>query len=288
MEGKKDLSKTEAEMARKAQALGLALFLVGSALAAWGQEKSPNRIVSEKLIGKFHPSGIPESLKVSPDGKRVAYVAVSRGFFTGNKWFVVVDGKEEKQYDNIGPPIFSPDSKRVGYGAKEGNKWFVVIDGKEEKQYDNIAKGTPIFSPGSKRVTYAAKEGNKWFVVVDAKEEKPYDGIWAGSLTFSPDSKRVAYWARVGNKLFVVIDGKEEKPYDAIGDGPIFSPDSKRVAYGAKEANKKWFLVVDGNEGKQYDSLLRGGKVIFDSSDAFHYLAEHAGEQIYLVEGTIR
>jgi len=29
------------EMARKAQALGLAYFIVGTAIAAWGQEKPP-------------------------------------------------------------------------------------------------------------------------------------------------------------------------------------------------------------------------------------------------------
>ena len=107
-------------MVRKAQAVGLALFLVGIAITAWGQEKSPTRIVSEKLIGKIHPSSVAESFKVSPESKRVAYVAVSRGLFTGDKLFVVVDGKEEKPYDGIvaGTPIFSPDSKRVVYTAK--------------------------------------------------------------------------------------------------------------------------------------------------------------------------
>jgi hypothetical protein len=131
--------------------------------------------------------------------------------------------------------------------------------------------------------------GNKQFVVVDGMEEKQYDGI-GGSLTFSPDSKRVAYGAKVGNKWLVVVDGQEQKPYDTILQGtPMFSPDSQRVAYGAKGGNKNWFVVVDGNEGKKYDGLLGGGnKVIFDSPDAFHYLAEIGFERIYLVEETIR
>ena len=77
-------------MARKAQALSLALFLVGIAIAAWGQGKAPNRIVSEKLIGKIHPSFVAESVNVSPYSKRVAYVVVNRGFFTGEKQFVVI------------------------------------------------------------------------------------------------------------------------------------------------------------------------------------------------------
>jgi len=46
---------------------------------------------------------------------------------TGDKWFVVVDGKEEeKQYDGIGTIIFSPASKRLAYTAQVGNKRFIV------------------------------------------------------------------------------------------------------------------------------------------------------------------
>ncbi len=37
-----------------------------------------------------------------------------------------------------GTPIFSPDSKRLAYAVPEGNKWFVVVDGKEGKQYRSL------------------------------------------------------------------------------------------------------------------------------------------------------
>ena len=54
-----------------------------------------------------------------------------------NKLFVVVDGEEGRQYDSISynSLIFSPDSKRVAYGAKMGEKCFVVVDGDEGRQY---------------------------------------------------------------------------------------------------------------------------------------------------------
>ncbi len=194
-------------MIRKALALGVAFFIVGVALAAWGQGKSPNRIVSEKLIGKIHPSFIAKSLNVSPDSKRVAYVVINRGFFTGDKFFVVVDGKEEKQYDNIlatPPPIFSPDSKRVAYGARTGDKWLVFVDGKEDKPYDDILKGTPIFSPDSKHVAYGAKVGNKWLVVVDGKEGKPYDGFPRGTRIVFDSPDAFHYLARAGEQIYLV------------------------------------------------------------------------------------
>jgi hypothetical protein len=92
----------------------------------------------------------------------------------------------------------------VAYGAWAGNKWFVVVDGKEEKKYDSI--GNLIFSPDSKRVAYAAWAGNKRFVVVDGKEEKKYDGIvtiGGGKIIFdSPDS--LHYLAVKGESIFLV------------------------------------------------------------------------------------
>ena len=146
-------------MARKAQALALALFVAFIAIAACGQEKSSNRIVSEKLIAKFHPSGIPASFKVSPDSKRIAYVAGE-----GSKWRVVVDGKEEKQYDATGAgPIFSPDNRRVAYAAGVGNKSFVVVDEIE---------GTPyyaIISMGGGRIVFDRPDSFHYLVQKDSE-----------------------------------------------------------------------------------------------------------------------
>lgn len=169
----------------------------------------------------------------------------------------------------------SPDGKRVAYIANAGDRQFVVVDGKEERQYDGIGEGTLIFSPDSRRVAYVAIAGNKQFVVVDGKEEKQYDAI--GIPIFSPDSKRMAYMVQVDNRQFVVVDGNEEKQYDGIGERTlVFSPDSKKVAYAAQAADK-WFVVIDGKEGKQYDSILGEG-ITFDSPDSLHYLASSGAE----------
>ena len=120
-------------------------------------------ISSEKLICKVDfSSGIAESLTVSPDNMHVAY-----GARKGNKWFIVVDGQEGKQYDGIveGTLVFSPDSKRVAYGAKMGKKWLVVIDGKEEKQYDGIVKGSIIKFGSDGSFYYLVRKGNGFYLV---------------------------------------------------------------------------------------------------------------------------
>ncbi len=50
------------------------------------------------------------------------------------KWVVVVDGREEHPYDDIGPGlVFGPDSQRLAYVARAEKEVFVVVDCKEEK-----------------------------------------------------------------------------------------------------------------------------------------------------------
>jgi hypothetical protein len=65
---------------------------------------------------------------------------------TGSQELVLVDGQSGARYDALGQDfaVFSPDCKRVGYGAKKGTRWIVVIDGQEGKKYSGIVKGPPI------------------------------------------------------------------------------------------------------------------------------------------------
>src|SRR5687768_10203358 len=97
---------------------------------------------SETLIASITPQWIPGSLRVSPDNRRVAYLAQ-----TGNKKMVVVNDKAGKPYDLIGHFAFSPDSQRFAYAAVTGNQGYVVVDGIESQPYHDI--GALIFSPDS-------------------------------------------------------------------------------------------------------------------------------------------
>jgi Tol biopolymer transport system component len=234
---------------------------------------SPGSGHSEKLICHLDAVISDGRPVLSPDGRRMAHVVN-----VGKGQAVVVDGKQEKEYDAIlrVPPLspddrkeysllFSPDGRRVAYAAKVGRKWVVVVDGKEGKAYDEIGGRSivirpagdgqvafgPIFSPDSRRVAYEARVGSKWTVVADDGEGKSYDGIGEWSLVFSPDSRRVSYAAMVGGKQFAVVDGNEDTLYDHVG-APTFSPNSRRVAYEA-ELGAKAFVVVDGKRGGSYD-----------------------------------
>ncbi len=98
----------------------------------------------------------------------MAYVArVRKGL--GEKRFVVVDGREEKQYDGIvtDSVIFSPDSQRVAYGAGVNNKQFVVVDGKEGQPYDSIVAigGGRIVFDSADSLHYLAQKGDDIYLV---------------------------------------------------------------------------------------------------------------------------
>lgn len=58
---------------------------------------------------------------------------------------MVIDGQAGPEYDGIGTPVFSPDSKRVAYLAVKDKKCLVVIDGQAGPEYGMIVKGGPTF-----------------------------------------------------------------------------------------------------------------------------------------------
>jgi len=52
--------------------------------------------------------------------------------------------------------VFSPDSRRVAYGAKRDGSGLWFVDGREGKRYSIIVASGPRFSPDSRRLAYVA------------------------------------------------------------------------------------------------------------------------------------
>jgi len=190
-------------MVKRATILCLTSFLVLGIGIAWAQEQYPDRKAAERLIAPIDSSSwVPDTFKISPDRKRVAYAAQ-----IDDKQLVVLDGIDGRLFDGIvkGSLIFSADSKRFAYIAKEGNKKIVVVDGAEEKPYDEV-KTNPMFNPDCRKVVYAAQVGDKVCVVVDGKEGKLYDEILntgGGKIVFD-SADQIHYYARSGNSVVYV------------------------------------------------------------------------------------
>ncbi len=168
---------------------------------------------------------IGNSVIVSPDCRRVAYVACA-----GGKQFVAVDGQEAKRYDRLEEQslIFSPDSQRLAYVAGVGEKWVVVVDGHEGEGYDLVHQ--LAFSPDGQRFAYVAVLGKKWVMVVDGQEGEYYysdlsvfNPDYHLSLVFNPDYQRL-------------VDALE---WDQFPEQLVFSPDSQRLAYVARRGWKQ-------------------------------------------------
>ena len=262
------------------------------------------RTVSERLIDQGHRSMIIETVTVSPDSRHVAYLARA-----GKKHVVVVDDKEQRQYDRIEKDslLFSPDGQRVAYVARDAKKRFVVVDEREEKHYDGIEEGSLIFSPDSRRVGYVARVGERWlvivpwrgqkqFVVVDGREEKQYKRIEKGSLLFSTDSQRLGYVADDGvayQYRLLVVDGQEKEQYHVRWRQPFRSPDLRLVAYHETDHRadpdlpvQPGRVVVRGQESKWYDEGETVASVVFSpDSQRLAYAINDGGKLLVVVDG---
>jgi Tol biopolymer transport system component len=215
---------------------------------------------------------VPGSIRISPDGRRLAAVIAS-----GGRIHVVVDGVESRPHSRVLVESlrFSPDSRHVAYVAyhrdlaSEGYR--VFLDQDESNLYEGVLRGHPQFSPDGKRLVYAFLRGEKWRMVLDfKKEDPPYDDIASTFPVFSPDSKRVAYAARRDGHWHLLVDGQEGPPCDyLLALGSFFSPDSRHVGYAAVREGRAQ-VIIDGKPGTACDLIWPSGAPLF-SPDSKHY-----------------
>jgi hypothetical protein len=228
-------------------------------------------VVADGVEGKTYDAIEGRSVIFSPDSKHLAYAATAAG-----KQLYVIDGQEQRAYDQLYAMEFSADGSRYGYPARRGEKWVIVIDGQESKEYDR-AGALAFGGPKGERVAYAGVSGKKSRAVIDGQEQKEYDAV--DEPVFSADGQHVAY--RIINfvktkdpargvetakqYMWAVLDGKDKRSYDDVR-GMTFSADGNHLAYIAADLQeRKQMAVVDELPGKRYDrvgfvSLGPGGK----------------------------
>jgi hypothetical protein len=232
----------------------------------------------------------------SPDGVHVAYAANQGGehrtrFYTvtGGKWFVVVDGKLGEEFDSVGlttdevfptaSPVFSPDSRRMAYAAKENKRQFVVVDGKKQAEADSILGLR--FSPDSRHLAYTATTNDRSTVVFDGRPQGDFDAT-GFDTAFSPDGSRFAFSASTGPKKWaIVVNGVKGDDYEMAGT-PCFSADGERLAFIGRTGQKR-FIVVDGTPGPEFDFV---GTPTFDPDGKdVSYVARNTGKYVVVHDG---
>jgi len=291
----------------------------GSEPADGGPSELPSADeTTPREYGPYDFIGSATGIQFSPDGARLAFAGLLSG-----KWSVVLNGKTEATFDNLGSLAFSPNGQRLAYAAQSAGKWQLVVDGKPQKAYSSIADESITWSPNSVRLAYVAQAGKTWLLIVDGKEGKPYDDI--GEIKFSRDGRSLAYAAKSGAAEMVVLNGQEERPFDRIGSGTLefspggklayiantgdvsfavvdgkrkprydlvgyltFTPDGSRTVYIAVSGDEAFTVVDDQQAAHRYEGVwnVRGRKLLFDTRRRFHYMAVKDGN-MYLVEEEI-
>lgn len=276
--------------------LGLALSTALVALAGEPEPGPTRPEIRETLLAVVptHPRFVEGGGSSSVDARRVAWAAVRRiargaepsagaAFVYGRPRIVVlVDGLEGSgAYDNAGPPVFSPDGKRVAFAARAGKSWLVVVDGQEGTRHDEVSLASLALADA--RLAYGARDGRGWRMVVDGRPGPLYDEI--GAARFSPDGSRLAYAARQGRHWHLVQGDQPGAPWDEIGthDNIGFSSDGN-VAYAARRSGK-WHVVVGDQEGPPFDRILDGTPVLSPDGRRVAYGALRGKDAVAVVDG---
>lgn len=221
----------------------------------------------DQIKGKLYSKIDLDSLRYSPNGKRLTYVGLRSG-----KSMAVVDGIEGPPFDSIiDGPTFSPDSIHVGYWAKSGENLIAVMDGKSFVAGTNV-KFTKYynykpFSPDFKHFAYAGENNGKTYICLDGVRTESDN--YRGRLNFDWEN-RLIYLGEKSGKNFVVTGGNMGPLFDNIG-GFLISHSAKQLIYVGNRnyevGHFKQHVVVNNTIGKGYDMVQ--GPVI--SPDGKHY-----------------
>jgi hypothetical protein len=214
-------------------------------------------VVVDGEEGEFYDEIKGGSIIFSPDSKHVAYLAsihaenkenLEEKFRdkTNDKYFVVNDGKEGKQYSGIvnGTLVFSPDGNHLAYIARSGG-YFLIVDEKEKASFAISATIKPLYNPVTGKLLCVVRDKNKYFLVQDGKEGKRYHGISPTSIVFSDDGRHIAFTAMSGDKQFVVLDDTEGRKYDVIL--PVFG---SKITFDSP--GSIWYNALGDDKTKVY------------------------------------
>lgn len=159
-------------------------------------------------ITSLSSSGDVFMSQISPDGKYLAYVSLSRGKFS--LWVHQIETASAVQIlpptiDVLGDPTFSPDGNYlyygVGRGKLHGSIYTIPTLGGTPRMLIDPADGSFSFSPDGSQMAYPIFEENALKIMVANRDgrggrlvasEKPADlGINFEGVRWSPDGKRL-------------------------------------------------------------------------------------------------
>ncbi len=202
-----------------------------------------------KLTNQFR------ELSLSPDGKKVAFVAHGEVFAASTK-----DGGDATRISNSAAnesqPVWTPNSRSLVYmSTRDGSAHlyqynFATRD--ETRLTDGaLDDGSPVFSPDGKSLAYVRNGQELRILDIATKKDRLLKKAYLGrppfgtngTVVWSPDSKWIAF-ASFGTKNFRNISvipaaGGESKPVSFLsntsGGNLSWSPDGKYILFGTTQ-----------------------------------------------------
>jgi Tol biopolymer transport system component len=240
--------------------VGLCSGLAGYVIHAARVNRIPKQVVTVKRLTDM--PGSEESPTISPDGKAVAFVAMSGG--KRQIWVEPVDGGAPRAVtqddaDHYGPR-WTPDSKGLIYCAA-GAIWEIPATGGESRRLvDAVAPGD--MSHDGKLAFF--RRGDRGVeLMVDARPIATLTGRGSYSnLRWSPDDNKIAFLEDMKAMVVSASGGEPVRAADLAVQGFTWAPDNSGLIVSSR--GELWF--IPRKEGSS-PSQLTFGELSYESPD---------------------
>jgi len=238
--------------------VGLCSGLAGYVIHAARVNRIPKQVVE---VGRLtNMPGAEESPAISPDGKRVAYVAMSGG--RRQIWIEAPITKDDA--DHFGPR-WTPDSKSLIYFA-DGAIWEIPAAGGEARRLVD-ALGPGDLNHEGNLAYFRRADGGVELIADERAVAVLTGGGMYSNLRWSPDDKKVAY---LQDGKIMVVSSSGSEPVRASGvmvQGFTWAPDNSGLIVSrifSISRGELWF--VPRKEGAS-PSQLTFGELSYESPD---------------------
>jgi hypothetical protein len=216
-------------------------------------------------------------LALSPDGNRMAYIAIRRES-KNERATLVVNGERVASAEEITTPSFSPDGKRMVCTVTIERKHYVWLDGELSGPYI----GASGFSFGPRGLSYVAQSKEGAFLTLEKNKEGPY--LHLLGLYPRADGSIAAYVIARDSKHIVVTDGKEWGSYSHVGS-LVVSGDGKRLAWVTQfKPGENPAVIVNGKADTLRFSQI-SGLAVSAMGDGVAYRGIEEGRSVIVHNG---